>query len=90
MEVLSETPTASLFDDFFTLKPIFASDYCRLLQRTEAYRNSWTLDASVGHWTLNARPWTLDPVHWTLAFENNGTISTTSFFQVTLSNDLKR
>ena len=36
MEVLSETPTASLFDDFFTLKPIFASDYCRLLQRTEA------------------------------------------------------
>ena len=37
-----------------------------------AYRNSWTLDTSVGFWTLyaglwtlNSRRWTLDPGRWT-------------------------
>ena len=29
--------------------------------KKEAYRNSWTLDARVGHWTLDAGCWTLDP-----------------------------
>ena len=28
----------------------------------KAYRNSWTLDAKVGRWTLDARLWTLDTV----------------------------
>ena len=42
-----------------------------------AYRNSWTLDARVGRWTLDAGPWTLgcgrytldarDTGHWTLS-----------------------
>ena len=31
-----------------------------------AYRNSWTLDARVGHWTLGAGLWTLDSGRWTL------------------------
>ena len=31
-----------------------------------AYRNSWTLDAKVGRWTLNAGLWTLGSSHWTL------------------------
>ena len=31
-----------------------------------AYRNFWTLDASVGSWTLDAGLWTLDPGLWTL------------------------
>ena len=31
-----------------------------------AYRNSWTLDASFGRWTLDAGPWTMDPEFWTL------------------------
>ena len=31
-----------------------------------AYRNSWTLDASVGLWTLDAGVWTLDSGCWTL------------------------
>ena len=30
------------------------------------YRNSWTLDARVGRWTLDAGLWTLDPGRWTL------------------------
>ena len=31
-----------------------------------AYRNSWTLDARVGRWTLEAELWTLDSGRWTL------------------------
>ena len=31
-----------------------------------AYRNSWTLDARVGCWTLDAELWTLDSGRWTL------------------------
>ena len=31
-----------------------------------AYRNSWTLDARVGLWTLYAILWTLDSGPWTL------------------------
>ena len=30
------------------------------------YGNSWTLDASVGRWTLETGPWTLDFRRWTL------------------------
>ena len=33
---------------------------------TLAYWNSWTLDARVGHWTVDARLWTLDCGRWTL------------------------
>ena len=33
---------------------------------TKAYRNSWTLDARVGRWTLDAGPWTLDTELWML------------------------
>ena len=32
----------------------------------KAYRNSWTLDARVGRWTLDAGLWTLDTGLWTL------------------------
>ena len=32
----------------------------------KAYRNSWTLDARVGRWTLDAGPWTLDAELWML------------------------
>ena len=32
-----------------------------------AYRNSWTLDARVGRWTLDAGLWMLDSGRWTLA-----------------------
>ena len=32
----------------------------------KAYRNSWTLDLSVGRWTLDSRCWTLDVGLWTL------------------------
>ena len=31
-----------------------------------AYRNSWTLDARVGHWSLDAGLWKLDSGGWTL------------------------
>ena len=31
-----------------------------------AHQNSWTLDAGVGHWTLDAGLWTLDSGRWTL------------------------
>ena len=31
-----------------------------------AYRNSWTLDAKVGCWTLDSGRWTLDAGCWTL------------------------
>ena len=31
-----------------------------------AYRNSWTLDARVGRWTLDTGLWTLDSGRWTL------------------------
>ena len=31
-----------------------------------AYRNSWSLGASFGHWTLNAGLWTQDSGRWTL------------------------
>ena len=31
-----------------------------------AYRNSWTLDASFGRWTLDAVHWMLDHGLWTL------------------------
>ena len=36
------------------------------IQSQEAYRNSWTLDASVGCWTLEAGLWTLNSGHQTL------------------------
>ena len=32
------------------------------------YRNFWTLDASVGRWTLEAGFWTLEASLWTLSF----------------------
>ena len=31
-----------------------------------AYRNSWTLNERVGHWTLDSGRWTLDTGFWTL------------------------
>ena len=31
-----------------------------------AYRNSWTLEARVGRWTLDSGRWTLDAGLWTL------------------------
>ena len=31
-----------------------------------AYRNSWTLDARVGRWTLDTGLWKLDSERWTL------------------------
>ena len=31
-----------------------------------AYWNSWTLDARVGRWTLDAEIWMLDSGRWTL------------------------
>ena len=31
-----------------------------------AYQNSWSLDARVGRWTLDAGLWTFDPGRWTL------------------------
>ena len=34
-----------------------------------AHRNSWTLDAKVGRWTLDAGLWTLDSGRWTLNAE---------------------
>ena len=34
-----------------------------------AHRNSWTLDAKVGRWTLDAGLWTLDSGRWTLDAE---------------------
>ena len=34
--------------------------------KNAAYRNSWTLDARVGRWTLDAGLWTLDSGRWTL------------------------
>ena len=35
-------------------------------QNCQAYRNSWTLDARVEHWALDAGLWTLDSGRWTL------------------------
>ena len=35
-------------------------------QKNQAYRDSWTLDARVGHWTLDAKFWTLDSGRWPL------------------------
>ena len=32
----------------------------------KAYQNSWTLDARVGRWTLDAELWSLDAWRWTL------------------------
>ena len=32
-----------------------------------AYRNTWTLDARVGRWTLDDDLWTLDSGPWTLS-----------------------
>ena len=64
-----------------------------------AYRNSWTLDARVGRWTLDSGRWTLDAGLralntrlWALklkfktvqSFGNNGSISITSFLNSTL------
>ena len=65
-----ETDTVQLY--FATL--IFHEAYIykrnfekRLTYKTIlAYRNSWTLDATVGHWTLDTVPWTLDSGRWTL------------------------
>ena len=66
----------------------------------------WTLDAGLwtlcsGLWTLDARRWTVDAECYTVdvktlkcktvqSFENNETISMTSFFQATLSSHLKK
>ena len=36
---------------------------------TLAYWNSWTLNARVGRWTVDARLWTLDAGLWTLDLE---------------------
>ena len=44
---------------FFDEKKYF--EKCNMKkQKKTAYRNSWTLDAGVEHWTLDARLWTLD------------------------------
>ena len=47
-----------LVTKFFTMK---VSQNLNLAQR-----NSWTLDARVGRWTLDAGLWTLDSGRWTL------------------------
>ena len=44
---------------------LFESFLFLVLTQT-AYRNSWTLDARVGRWTLDAGLWTLDAEPWTL------------------------
>ena len=50
-------------------------DYCRSMNEMDcgliievwtAYRNSWTLDARGGRWTLDFRSWALDAGSWTL------------------------
>ena len=46
-------------------KLLFESFLFLVLTQT-AYRNSWTLDARVGRWTLDAGLWTLDAGLWTL------------------------
>ena len=40
--------------------------FSALANSSMAYRNSWTLDARVGRWTLDAGLWTLDSGRWTL------------------------
>ena len=37
-----------------------------LFRSRMAYRNSWTLNARVGRWTLDAELWVLDSGLWTL------------------------
>ena len=44
--------------------PRVSSDKCLIVDMT--YRNSWTLDARDGRWTLDAGLWTLDAGRWTL------------------------
>ena len=39
---------------------------CVINRSVSAYRNSWTLDARVGRWTLDVELWTLDAGLWTL------------------------
>ena len=69
------------------------------------YRNTgipglWVQELDAGLWTLHSGSWTLDIERQTVdvktlkfktsdSFGNNGTLSITSFFQITLSNHLK-
>ena len=39
------------------------------LDKQTAYQNSWTLDARVGRWTLDAGLWTIDSGLWALDAE---------------------
>ena len=47
----------------FTVESCMLTAICLIIT---AYRNSWTLDARVGRWTLDAGLWTLDSGRWTL------------------------
>ena len=52
------------FISFWVIIQIKEKHYLNL-----AYRNSWTLDASVGRWTLDTGFWTLNSGRWTLDAE---------------------
>ena len=51
------------YADLFSREYYFLSYISPLIT---AYGNSWTLDASVGLWALDAALWTLDSGRWTL------------------------
>ena len=58
-----------IFQDVTSLRKSFNAFVERIELRNKiklAYRNSWTLDARVGRWTLDAGLWTLDSGLWTL------------------------
>ena len=58
-----------IFQDVTSLRKSFNAFVERIEVRNKiklAYRNSWTLDARVGRWTLDAGLWTLDSGLWTL------------------------
>ena len=60
----------SVADNFLEIRGIGYSNYngrfAPYLSTYWAYRNSWTLDARVGRWTLDTGLWTLDAGLWTL------------------------
>ena len=58
-----------IFQDVTSLRKSFNAFVERIELRNKiklAYRNSWTLDARVGRWTLDAGLWTLDSGRCTL------------------------